>query len=80
MRIRTSEQIGRLIYQERRQRDWTQQQLADKAMVGREWIVSVEKGKGNPQLDLLLRTLTALNLGVQISSLPKNPLDDILSA
>ena len=80
MRIRTSEQIGRLIYQERRQRDWTQQQLADKAMVGREWIVSVEKGKSNPQLDLLLRTLTALNLGVQISSLPKNPLDDILSA
>ena len=40
-------------------------------MVGREWIVSVEKGKGIPQLDLLLRTLTALNLGVQVSSLPK---------
>ncbi|GHC46122.1 helix-turn-helix domain-containing protein [Roseibacillus persicicus] len=79
MRIRTSEQIGQLIHRERRQRQWTQQQLADKAMVGREWIIAVEKGKNNPQLDLLLRTLTALNLGVQITSLPKNPLDEVLS-
>ena len=80
MRIRTTEQIGDLIHRERVKKQWTQQQLADKAMVGREWIISVEKGKNNPQLDLLLRTLTVLNLGVQISTLPKNPLDEILTS
>lgn len=79
MRIKTTEQIGHLIHRERVKKQWTQQQLADKVGVGREWIVSVEKGRSNPQLDLVLRTLTALNLGIQISSLPKNPLDDILA-
>lgn len=79
MRIRNTEQIGALIQRERIQKKWTQQQLADKAMVGREWIVAVEGGKNNPQLDLLLRTLTVLNLGLQIAALPRNPLDEILA-
>ena len=79
MRIQSSKQIGRLIASTRVAKGLSQKQLSEKAMVSPRWLILVEKGHNTPRLDLLLRTLTALDLGVQIQPLADNPLDDILS-
>ena len=78
MRIKTSEQIGTLVHSARVEKGWTQKELAEKAMVSPRWIVLLEKGQNIPRLDLALRTLTALGLGVSVRPLPQSPLDDLL--
>jgi HTH-type transcriptional regulator/antitoxin HipB len=79
MRVQTTQDLRFLIQSERAKKQWTQQELADRTMVGREWIVALERGKNTPRIDLVFRTLTALGLGVSISPLPDDPFDEILS-
>jgi HTH-type transcriptional regulator/antitoxin HipB len=47
--------------------------LAERAGVGREWIIGLEKGKPTAEIGLVLRTLRALGLGVQLDSKPEMP-------
>ncbi len=77
MRIKTTSQMATVIKNTRVDLGWSQQELAERALVGRDWIARLENGRSKPQLDLVLRTLTALNLGVTISKLPENPLNSL---
>jgi HTH-type transcriptional regulator / antitoxin HipB len=45
----------------------TQAQLAERAGVGRQWISEFEKGKPGANIALLLRTLHALELHIDIT-------------
>lgn len=68
MRVRNVIQIGGLVQQRRKDLDLTQAEVAARAGVSRDWIISIENGR-RPSIDLdrLLRTLGALGLGVEIA-------------
>jgi HTH-type transcriptional regulator/antitoxin HipB len=66
MRVRTSKDIGLVIREQRKTVGLSQEALAAKVGVGRQWIVEVEKGKPRADAGLLLRVLSALDLDVDI--------------
>ncbi len=68
MPIHTVEELGAAIRHRRRQLNWDQQSLAARVGVSRQWIVEIEAGKPRAEIGLLLRTLRALDLQLQISS------------
>lgn len=70
MILRTAREIGLLIRDQRKNRKWTQQKLADLLGVGRLWVIQMEQGKSTVQLELVLRALRELDiqLTVQIPS------------
>ncbi len=51
----------------RAQKNWTQQELADRAMVSRQTIISLERGRYNPSIILAFRL--ARQFGVTIEEL-----------
>lgn len=75
MRVKTVSQIGHLVRDHRTKQGWSQQKLAEQVGVSRVWIGHLERGKPNLDCSLILRTLTALQLGVTITPLDPNPLD-----
>lgn len=50
----------------RRERDWTQQQLAEKLRVSRQTVISLENGRYNPSL--LLAHAIAVTFGTTIEA------------
>ena len=62
MIIRTANDLGHLIRDQRRQAKLTQEQLARRVGVSRKWIVDIEGGKRTAELSLALRTLRALGI------------------
>lgn len=68
MRVTTAQEIGLAIRRRRKELGLSQQALADRVAVGRQWIVEVEQGKPRAEIGLLLRTLDALALHVSIAS------------
>lgn len=66
--LTTSADLGRAIRDRRLEFGYTQQQLADRVGVARQWIVKVENGKARAELDPLLRTLFQLNLELHVTS------------
>lgn len=65
MRIKTVGTIGELVRDQRKQRGWSQTQLAEKADVSRLWIGHLEKGKETVELGLVLKTLRALEINLE---------------
>jgi HTH-type transcriptional regulator/antitoxin HipB len=65
---RTPEDIGLLIRDQRLKLGLDQRSLAERVGVSRQWIVEVEKGKPRVEVGLILRTLAALELQVDIAS------------
>jgi HTH-type transcriptional regulator/antitoxin HipB len=65
---RTPEDIGLLIRDQRLKLGLDQRSLAERVGVSRQWLVEVEKGKARAEVGLILRTLAALELQVDISS------------
>ena len=63
----TAVDIGVIIRARRRKLGLDQGALAQRVGVGREWIVEVEKGKPRAGIELVLRTLAALGLTVDVS-------------
>ncbi|WP_115728344.1 helix-turn-helix transcriptional regulator [Actinomyces culturomici] len=59
-------EIGAAIAQARLDRGWTQQELADRVGVSRQWINAVEAGSPNARLGLVLRTLLTLDLTIDL--------------
>jgi len=57
MRIRTPLDLGLAIRDKRRKLKLSQNELARKAGVGRQWVVAIEHGKSRAELSLVLRTL-----------------------
>lgn len=65
----------------------TQTDLAHQADVGRQWLISVEQGKPGAELGLVMRTLTALGLAINLTNAPSggpvqpdNPVDADIDA
>ena len=67
MQIRTPLDLGLTIRDRRRKLKLSQNELARKAGVGRQWIVAIERGKSRAELGLVLRALAALDLPLTIN-------------
>ena len=74
MRIDTAADIGRVLHAARKERGWTQQQLADAADVSRDWVVRVEQGNGRVEVQLVLRALSALGMAMSVAT-SRAPMD-----
>jgi len=66
MFARTPKDLGLLIRDRRRTLQLDQRELAKRVGVSRQWIVEVEGGKPRAEIGLVLRTLTALGLHLDI--------------
>lgn len=73
MRIKTAETLGQLVQDQRKQRGWSQSQLAEKVGVSRLWVSQFENGKETVELGLVLKTLRALDLQLDVSKQTTNP-------
>jgi HTH-type transcriptional regulator/antitoxin HipB len=67
MRIRTAADLGALIRERRVRLGMDQSDLAEKAGTSRKWIVEVEQGKPRAEIGLVLRTLKALGVSLDIA-------------
>lgn len=75
MDITTPADIGAAIRQRRQELGLGQQALADRVGVSRQWIVGIEQGKPRAEIGLLLRTMAALDLRLEIPAdgAPRRP-------
>jgi HTH-type transcriptional regulator / antitoxin HipB len=73
MRIRTVPELGLIIRERRRKLGLGQRALAAKVGVSRQWIVEVEQGKARAAVGLVLRTLEALDLQVDVEAAGSAP-------
>jgi HTH-type transcriptional regulator / antitoxin HipB len=58
--------IGRVIREQRRHLGLDQQELANRVGVSRQWIVEIEHGKPRAEIGLVLKTINALKLEINI--------------
>jgi HTH-type transcriptional regulator / antitoxin HipB len=68
MRIRNIKELGAYVRTRRTQLGMGQATLAEKAGTSRKWLIEVEKGKPGAALGLVLRTLRALDVAVDLSA------------
>lgn len=61
-------ELGLVIRERRRQLGLDQRALAERVGVSRQWIVQVERGKPRAEIGLLLQTLRALGLSLQLAA------------
>lgn len=66
MIVRTPTDVGALIRQRRRALQLDQRSLAERVGVSRQWLIDVERGKPRAELGLILRTLDALGVRLQV--------------
>ena len=71
-------EFSRLIADVRRQRNYSQRELAQMADVSQAWIASVERGKARMDLALVLRVLAALDVRLTLE-VEDRPPDDVSS-
>jgi HTH-type transcriptional regulator/antitoxin HipB len=69
MNVRTSRDLGAALRQARRRSGLTQEALADRVGVTRQWVVAVEAGRANPQLLSLLAVAEVLGLVLDLSEI-----------
>ncbi len=65
--LKGSEQIGEAIRKFRRQRNLTQQQLADKSDCSIMYVSNLERGKTTAELGIALRILDALDVELTLT-------------
>lgn len=70
MPVRNVEELGAIIRKRRRELDWDQRYLAERAHVSRQWVVEVEAGKHRAEIGRLLRILDALDLQMDVAPGP----------
>jgi DNA-binding XRE family transcriptional regulator len=51
---------------------WSQQELASRAGVSRQWIVALERAKPTTELGLVLKTLAVLGLKIDVRELARD--------
>lgn len=72
-RVRTVMELGLVVQETRRGRQWTQAELAKRAQVSRRWIVALESGQAaGAELGRVLATLSALGLELTLSPPAEN--------
>jgi HTH-type transcriptional regulator/antitoxin HipB len=67
MRARTPVDVGLLIRDQRRKKKLRQVDLARRLRVSRQWLIAAEQGNAGAELGLVLRTLAALGLELDIA-------------
>jgi y4mF family transcriptional regulator len=70
--VRTTRELGGVIKGRRTALGWTQEALASRAGVARQWIIAVEKGKPTAEVASILRTITALGLVADVVEAPRS--------
>ncbi len=68
MRIRTPHEIGLLIRDLRKRREWSQGRLAEVIGATRQWVAALEQGKPRAELGLTLRALNALGVTLDVTA------------
>ena len=68
--IKTPNDFGQAIREQRRALGWDQAKLAKQVGVSRQWVIDIEKGKPRAELELALRTLRVL--GLTLTTTPKD--------
>jgi transcriptional regulator with XRE-family HTH domain len=68
MRIRNIRELGAYLRARRIELGMDQAALAGKARTSRKWLIEVENGKPGAELGLVLRTLRALDVAVDLSA------------
>ncbi len=68
--MRTTRDVGAIIRVQRRERGWTQAELADAVGVTRAWVIAIERGKVSANLGLVLRTFAVLGLAADVVPAP----------
>jgi HTH-type transcriptional regulator/antitoxin HipB len=66
MQIRTVKDLGAIIRDRRKKQGLDQADLAARVGVSRQWIVEVEKGKPRAEVSLILKTLDALGVMIDL--------------
>lgn len=66
--LKTAADIGSLIRSRRKARGLGQAELAEMVGVSRRWLNQVEAGKPGASLSLVLNTLNALNVQIEVRS------------
>ena len=72
MRVKATRDLGRLVRGIRLTNHLRQTDLATEACVGRQWILALEQGKPSLEIGMVLRTLDALGLTLDIVA-PERP-------
>lgn len=70
MIVRTPSDLGRLIRERRKMLGLDQAELAKKVGVSRLWVIEFEKGKPRAEIGLVMRTLLALDLQLDVATEP----------
>ena len=68
MQVRTAKDIGAFIRDRRKKQKLDQAELAEKVGVNRRWVLEVERGKPRAEIGLVLKTLNALGLTLNIET------------
>lgn len=68
--LRNTQDVANAVRQARKQRGLTQAQLAQRAGVGRDWLVRLEQGNPRLELSKVLDTFTALGLSLSLETTP----------
>ena len=68
MRVRTATDLGAFIRERRVKLGMDQSDLAENAGTSRKWIVEVEQGKPRAEIGLVLRTLKALGVSLDLAA------------
>src|SRR5271154_3832473 len=72
MLLRTPNDLGSAIRDQRRRLNLDQSDLARQIGVSRKWIIDVEKGKPGAEIGLVLRTVDALGLRLALDTAGEN--------
>ncbi|TQO20230.1 y4mF family transcriptional regulator [Rhodoglobus vestalii] len=79
--LATPADLGRAIRDKRLKLGLTQQELAERVGVARQWIIKVEKGKTRLELEPLLQTLFQLGLELRLDdAAPADDLDEYVQS
>jgi len=60
------------VLESRREKEWSQQRLADELGVSRQTIISIERGKFDPSLPLAFRMAALFECRIEELFLPEN--------
>jgi HTH-type transcriptional regulator/antitoxin HipB len=69
--VRTPKNLGHAIRQARREKNWTQAELATRSGVWQETISKAEAGKGGTKLDTVFALLAALDVEIMVEKRSK---------
>lgn len=73
--IGTPDELAIAVRERRRELGLSQQQLAARLGVSRQWVVGLEAGRPRAELGLVLRTLRSLDLRVLVEPMPSGSID-----